>query len=135
MCSSDLPRLIVSDSSATQGHLYAPDDSGYQLDETFESTDLGGFTRRSGRFFGHSMACDGLGNVAVASRETGTLDVYDREGRHLRTFPAREPGTSRVTTRATSTPWPTTGRCSASRREDTAPPSIRTSRCPTTSGT
>ena len=74
------------------------DTGGYVLDSALGGTDLGNFvgtsnpgSRSGDRPNDFSLACDGLGNLAVASRDASTVTVYSPEGKKLRTFRAQEP--------------------------------------------
>ncbi|MBT9586324.1 hypothetical protein IV102_23480 [bacterium] len=74
------------------------DTGGYVLDSALIGTDLGNFvgtsnpgSRSGDRPNDFSLACDGLGNLAVASRDASTVTVYSPEGKKLRTFRAQEP--------------------------------------------
>lgn len=71
------------------------DTGGYALDTTLTGTDLGNFVGTSDpgslRPNDYCLACDGLGNLALASRDAATVTVYSPQGTRLRTFPAQEP--------------------------------------------
>lgn len=84
-------------SGTTRVIVDALETGGYALDATLTGTDLGKFvgTSNPGGLSGYPndycLACDGLGNLALADRDAGTVTVYSPQGARLRTFPAQEP--------------------------------------------